>query len=109
MAHLGLRVFLLFTLFVSFANSEEQLKTVIKTLLEKPLQNPTPGCDGNLLGTVLELDLPAGDMGLIPHTHPGPVLGYVLQGQILFQVRDFYTECLIQGAPILTSVFGYVL
>jgi quercetin dioxygenase-like cupin family protein len=37
--------------------------------------------------TVLDLTYAPGQDGIGPHTHPGPVIGYVVEGEFLFQVR----------------------
>lgn len=57
----------------------------IKTVLEQPLVTPGP----NVVATSLVLTFTAGDEGAPPHHHSGPVIGYVLEGEFLFQVRDF--------------------
>ncbi|MFB9741174.1 cupin domain-containing protein [Pseudonocardia sulfidoxydans] len=33
------------------------------------------------------LELPPGDPGIAPHRHSGPVFGYVLEGEILFELE----------------------
>ena len=33
------------------------------------------------------LELPPGDPGLAPHRHSGPVFGYMLEGEILFEIE----------------------
>jgi hypothetical protein len=33
------------------------------------------------------LELPPGDPGLAPHRHSGPVLGYMLEGEMLFELE----------------------
>jgi quercetin dioxygenase-like cupin family protein len=33
------------------------------------------------------LELPPGDPGLAPHRHSGPVFGYMLEGEMLFELE----------------------
>ena len=37
--------------------------------------------------TTARLDLPPGDPGTPPHRHSGPVFGYVLEGEIVFELE----------------------
>lgn len=40
----------------------------------------------DILATQVLLTFPPGDQGIGPHTHSGPVVGYVIEGELLFQV-----------------------
>lgn len=55
----------------------------LKVVLEQPLQTPSP----DVVATSLILSFTPGDEGSLPHYHAGPVVGYVLEGQLLFQAR----------------------
>lgn len=55
----------------------------IKVVLEQPLKTPSP----DVVATSLILSFTPGDEGSLPHHHAGPVVGYVLEGQFLFQAR----------------------
>lgn len=35
----------------------------------------------------IEIDLPPGDPGAAPHRHSGPVFGYVVEGELLFELE----------------------
>lgn len=70
---------LVITLAVDSAFSEMSLKIV----LEQPLLTPGP----NIVATSLILNFPPGDEGIPPHHHSGPLVGYVLEGEFLLQVR----------------------
>lgn len=41
---------------------------------------------------MLHITLGPGDLGLKPHTHPGPVVGYVLEGELLQQVHQLLAQ-----------------
>lgn len=56
----------------------------LKVVLEQPLISSSP----DVVATSLILDFPPGDEGSPPHTHSGPVVGYVVSGSFLLQVRD---------------------
>lgn len=68
------------TLAVGSSSSELDIKVV----LEQPLVTPSP----NIVATSLVLSFTPGDEGSLPHYHSGPVIGYVLEGLFLFQVRN---------------------
>jgi quercetin dioxygenase-like cupin family protein len=57
----------------------------IKTLLERGLKEKLDGRPGKVV--VLELERAPGTGGR-PHRHPGPVVGYVLDGELEVQVED---------------------
>jgi redox-sensitive bicupin YhaK (pirin superfamily) len=48
--------------------------------------NPPFIPDGAHVVTLL-VESPPGDPGLPPHRHPGPAFGYVLEGEVLFEVE----------------------
>jgi quercetin dioxygenase-like cupin family protein len=39
------------------------------------------------LAMVRRLDLPPGDPGIAPHRHSGPVFGFMLEGEMLFELE----------------------
>lgn len=57
--------------------------TVLTTLLD---QHPPFVPKGAHVMTVL-VELPPGDPGTPPHRHSGPVFGYLLQGEMLFELE----------------------
>lgn len=59
--------------------SEMDLKIVLQQALD------VPGPD--VVAASLVLTFPPGNEGSPPHYHSGPVVGYVLEGSLLFQVR----------------------
>ncbi|OXA53740.1 uncharacterized protein LOC110849722 [Folsomia candida] len=59
-------------------------KSNLAIVMEQALITPGP----NIVATVVHLTFPPGDVGSDPHTHPGPVVGYVLEGEFLFQVNE---------------------
>jgi len=61
----------------------------LSVILEQNLATPTP----TVTATMVCLTFPPGSSGTAPHTHPGPVVGYVLEGEFLMQVRRAYICC----------------
>src|SRR5579872_298975 len=57
----------------------------IKTLLEQELKEKLDDKQGKIM--VLELEQPP-DFASKPHRHPGPVIGYVLEGELEVAVDD---------------------
>jgi hypothetical protein len=55
----------------------------VTPLLTVPTPQFPPGSDV----MVRQIELPPGDPGLGPHRHSGPVFGYVLEGEILFELE----------------------
>ncbi|MEV6410011.1 cupin [Kribbella sp. NPDC051718] len=51
-------------------------------------------------------ELPPGDPGAAPHRHSGPVFGYMLEGEILFDRESKFVAVMIgvPGEPMLTFV-----
>lgn len=70
-----------FILTLAFGSSLSDLD--IKVVLQQPLVTPSP----DVVATALVLTFSPGDEGSPPHFHSGPVVGYVLEGSLLFQVR----------------------
>jgi quercetin dioxygenase-like cupin family protein len=57
--------------------------TVLTMLLA---QRPPFVPEGAEAMTVL-IELPPGDPGALPHRHPGPVFGYMLEGEMIFELE----------------------
>jgi len=80
------RVFSLLTLTLhssaTSTNPADPGRTELQVVLQQPLTTPGP----NVVATMVHLTMPPGDIGSLPHTHPGPVVGYVLEGEFLLQV-----------------------
>ncbi|GGN55865.1 cupin [Streptomyces albiflavescens] len=55
---------------------------VITTLAEAAARIPA-GAEAR----TIRVTLPPGDLGAPPHRHPGPLFGYVTQGEILFELE----------------------
>jgi quercetin dioxygenase-like cupin family protein len=51
------------------------------------LLHETPRIAPNSGGMVATVTIPPGDPGSGPHRHSGPVFGYVLEGEILFELE----------------------
>lgn len=81
---------ILFGLIITLAFGTSFSDTDIKKVLEQPLVTPFP----DVVATSLVLTFAPGDEGTPPHYHPGPVVGYVLEGLFLFQVRPFVSICI---------------
>ena len=45
------------------------------------------------------LELPPGDPGLAPHRHSGPVFGYMLEGEMLFELEGETPYVIKAGQP----------
>jgi quercetin dioxygenase-like cupin family protein len=45
------------------------------------------------------VELPPADAGLAPHRHSGPVIGYVLEGRILFELEGDEPREIVAGEP----------
>lgn len=58
-----------------------------KTEVTDLLQLKPPFIPENAFGMVQLLVLPPDDPGAGPHLHSGPVFGYVLEGEILFELE----------------------
>jgi quercetin dioxygenase-like cupin family protein len=55
----------------------------VKPLLDVPTPVIPPGSDAMMR----LVEVPPGDPGLGPHRHSGPVFGYVVEGEILFELE----------------------
>ncbi len=51
------------------------------------LLHETPRITANSAAMVATVTIPPGDPGSGPHRHSGPVFGYVLEGEILFELE----------------------
>lgn len=72
----------------SFAVSQSQEdapKPKARELIRQSLKETVDGKAARV--TLLEVQLPPGTDGR-PHRHPGPVIGYVLEGEVEIQVGD---------------------
>jgi quercetin dioxygenase-like cupin family protein len=62
--------------------------SVVTNIVEKDLLEVVPPfITQGSSAMVRLLELPPGDPGLAPHRHSGPVLGYMLEGEILFELE----------------------
>ncbi|MGV9601378.1 cupin domain-containing protein [Streptosporangium sandarakinum] len=57
------------------------------TRLTTLLHQGTPFIPDGAEVTTVRLDLPPGDPGSPPHRHSGPVFGYLLEGELLFELE----------------------
>lgn len=48
----------------------------------------------------IRITLPPGDLGAPPHRHPGPLFGYVTQGEILFELEGQLPRVLKAGDAV---------
>jgi quercetin dioxygenase-like cupin family protein len=48
----------------------------------------------------IRITLPPGDPGAPPHRHPGPLFGYVTEGEILFELEGQEARVLKAGDPL---------
>src|ERR1044072_6681190 len=51
------------------------------------LEVESPPAPGGSLAMVRPLARPPGDPGIAPHRHSGPVFGYMLEGEMLFEIE----------------------
>ena len=56
--------------------------TVLTVLQEAPAAIPVGAC-----ATTALIELPPGDQGTPPHRHPGPVFGFMLEGEMIFELE----------------------
>ncbi|MZD07675.1 cupin domain-containing protein [Streptomyces sp. SID5785] len=66
---------------------------MIKGLLE---QVP-PFVPSDLHVMTVEIDVPPGDAGTPPHRHSGPVFGYVLEGELVYELEGEAEQVLKAG------------
>ncbi len=67
----------------------------LTTLLE---QTPTLPPGAHVM--TVHIDLPPGDPGTPPHRHSGPVFGYVLEGQLRFELEGEQARILNVGEAL---------
>lgn len=63
----------------------EKAKPKVREVLRQSLREKLDGQPARV--TLVEVEYPPGGSST-PHRHPGPVVGYVLQGAIAFQIDD---------------------
>jgi quercetin dioxygenase-like cupin family protein len=61
------------------------------------LRQAPPFLPGDVEVVVVEVDLPPGDPGSPPHRHSGPVFGYVVEGELLYQLDDHDERVITAG------------
>ncbi|MGW0203210.1 cupin domain-containing protein [Nonomuraea sp. NPDC003201] len=59
-----------------------QSNTVLTLLQEQHPTVPEGACSMTAL-----IELPPGDPGTLPHRHAGPVFGYMLEGEMIFELE----------------------
>ncbi len=69
-------------------------KERVKALSSREIKEKLDGKDANV--TMVEVNLDAGNAGS-PHRHPGPVFGYVLEGEYELGIDDQPSKILKQG------------
>lgn len=75
---------------VAFVQSSN---TVLTTLAHQPLPPVRPGTE---VMTAL-VELPPGDPGTPPHRHPGAVYGYVVEGEVVWELEGEPERVIKQG------------
>lgn len=68
---------------VSLVTTAPTTRTTISVLLD----HVTPTISDPAEVMTVEIDLPPGDPGAAPHRHSGPVFGYVVEGELLFELE----------------------
>ncbi|MFC4947827.1 cupin domain-containing protein [Pseudonocardia sp. GCM10023141] len=63
----------------TFRGSRSQLSVL--------LDHVTPTVLDPVEAMTVQIDLPPGDPGAAPHRHSGPVFGYVIEGEIVFELE----------------------
>jgi quercetin dioxygenase-like cupin family protein len=61
------------------------------------LQNAATRIPAGAEARTIRITLPPGDPGAPPHRHPGPLFGYVTQGEILFELEGQPPQVLRAG------------
>ncbi|WP_433465054.1 cupin domain-containing protein [Spirillospora sp. CA-128828] len=51
------------------------------------LQEEQPSIPGGACAMTVHIELPPGDPGTPPHRHAGPVFGYMLEGEMIFELE----------------------
>jgi len=67
------------------SNGSKKLAGLGMHLTTLLMENPTVPADAQVMTVLLEL--PPGDPGTPPHRHSGPVFGYVLEGELRFELE----------------------
>jgi quercetin dioxygenase-like cupin family protein len=93
------RSFLAMTLGVAIGvcgvnEGEQQSQEKVTPIASREIEEKVDGVDSTV--TAVEVSLEAGQAG-VPHHHPGPVLGYVLEGQYELGIDDHPTQIIKQG------------
>jgi quercetin dioxygenase-like cupin family protein len=63
------------------------MTTATKSILTTLLHEVPPSIPGGAEIMTVTVELPPGDPGTPPHRHSGPVFGYVLAGEIVFELE----------------------
>jgi quercetin dioxygenase-like cupin family protein len=79
---------------LSLANQNDQTKVSVKKLSERDVAETLNGKEARV--TMVELTLEPGAAGK-PHRHPGPVFGYVLEGEFELGLGDEPAKILKAG------------
>ncbi|MDJ0396233.1 cupin domain-containing protein [Rhodococcus sp. G-MC3] len=58
--------------------------------------------------TTIVVTLPPGSEGSSPHRHPGPVFGYVLEGEVIFEVAG-HPERIVKAGETFWELGGEVI
>ncbi|XP_037034316.1 uncharacterized protein LOC119073106 [Bradysia coprophila] len=90
-----------FLLYLQMKNIPVTEALQVEIVLDQPLMIKNVG--PNVLATTLLITMPPGDSGLYAHTHPGPAVGYVFTGDLLFQVNDELPKILPAGSTFYVN------
>lgn len=63
------------------------MATVMSNMTSEDLLVAAPFVPAGSSGMIRLLELPPGDPGIGPHRHSGPVFGYMLEGEMLFELE----------------------
>jgi quercetin dioxygenase-like cupin family protein len=63
------------------------MRTATKSILTTLLDEVPPSIPEDAEIMTVTVELPPGDPGTPPHRHSGPVFGYVLEGEIVFELE----------------------
>ncbi|SDL91285.1 cupin domain-containing protein [Microbacterium azadirachtae] len=76
-------------------DEEQQLPPGVEVIATR--QNAAAMIPAGAEARTVRVTLAPGDAGAPPHRHPGPVFGYVTQGEILFELEGEAPRILKQG------------
>lgn len=76
-------------------DEEQQLPPGVEVIATR--QNAAAMIPAGAEARTVRVTLTPGDAGAPPHRHPGPVFGYVTQGEILFELEGEAPRILKQG------------